>query len=567
MSAIATRAFTVSEPAKTLAGENPIILTLNTYFAGSGQNFSEGRFSFVDRMRENFSIWIITNDGYVKKFYAKDFPNKDSYWLSGTLKDQAGTTVTANTLSQIAISFAECLQKDTTLSQNYYISYSATTVFMKAKQSSSRFDLSMGTNIFIKNHLDANTGTGVTYTTLHNGTDVYDGSLVSDYSLYAEVYFSDSIVNQFGVELNPSYFSRVTEVELPFAIDNIHQFDLSSICKSYLDTPLPQFDYPFPIPLENYMRPFYFKYGEKYPLIPNENTKRKREKGKTGYHWVLNASTDLYAANDLSSYTGETLTPQIINVKFLTNSPAVKKSYKEGREFLYATVPSNFPLDLKLYGNIKFWDGTVLNDVLLSEDIDLGSSSNYGGCWSIPVSFSAIGFTSLYDYETGGTKIKQVDISLRMYSGATFYSETKSFRYDYVQPTQRFGVAFKNKLGTYDTYDFINGNIQEDILREVSNYYVPLQFNDNGSVVEGAKLNAIYSNSVTKKLTVNSGYITKTEFDWLLELFTSNEIYNYNDTVNFLKLDSFKYVKNTSSSEYIIECVFLKTLPENNVSI
>lgn len=558
MSVFSSGAYTVTQPNGLLAGENPIIIQLQTH-TNSSAAYSSTKFIISDLLHDGFSISFNTNFGYQKTFYSKGYIVKDSYFLAGFITDALGNPIVATTESEIACSLAEALQRDLVLSNNYYINYSSHTVTLNAKSPSAIYDLD-GFTTTIKNEHGTTVSTGITRTTLTTGNAPFEGGIVDDYNLYVEVYESGK---EYGAPLVQGDFNRVTELQLPFSQDNIHKFDISNICKSFLHTPKPNFALTTATYNVDYIKYFYVRYGESYPLIAGNNSStRKKEKGVTDFKLVMNAGLDFTLPNVMNVYSGATSYPDITGVKFLTNSPSLKKSRREGRELLYILIGKDIHTDIKLYYDLLFWDGTTSTNNLR---LDLGTfTSNYGGAWIIPTGFLALGLDSV---ESGtGKKIKKVDVYLRSNSNTTAYSEIKSYKYDYQEPTSRYGVAFLNKLGTYDTFDFF-GLVTNDINRTSNTYLLPININTDGSVVEGSKNSGAFDTKLNKKITVNSGLISESEFNWLIELLSSNEIYSYDDADKYLTVDSFKYATTNQTNEYNIEVTFIESLPQNNVNI
>lgn len=134
-------------------------------------------------------------------------------------------------------------------------------------------------------------------------------------------------------------------------------------------------------------------------------------------------------------------------------------------------------------------------------------------------------------------------------------------------PTSTFGTMFLNKLGTYDSFNFI-GVKEETISRESKQFTVAKQVSPDGSSPDGFSYNTAYDTEVTKKVLVNSGWIDEQYFDWLIELLSSNVIFSYSTpTDNYLLVDSYKYAKNSNDSLYNIEVVFTQTIYENNIAV
>ncbi|GHM98850.1 hypothetical protein WSM22_03400 [Cytophagales bacterium WSM2-2] len=550
---------TAIEPAAIVASENPIVLTLSTASHTTPTN-AINTFTVNALLHNNDSVQITLSpdlNNYSLKIWAKDFPNQENYMLTQKVVNVSGSTlISPTTLQQIASSLAQCLQNDLVISKNYYVGSSGSTVTMISKQQSSRFSIG-SSQVTILNPSGIPTSTGITHTQVSAGADQYSGSLFSDYTLYADVYTDFFNTYGIGETITTSGFQRITGLELPYSVDNTHKFNFSNICKSLLSIDLPDFTQYSTID-NNYLKPFFFSYGENYALVPGTSTKKKNEKGRTGIKWVLNGALDYSNANKMFDYTGATVSGKIVNTKFLTNSPQIKNTSRSAKEILYVIVPHNLtPSTLSFFADIKFWDGSTSNNNSLHT-----ITASTGGVYMVNASYSKLNLAS---FETA-KKIKQVDFSLR-YSGTTKYSQVKSFHYEYSINPDHFGVCFQNKLGTFDTIDF-NGLRESTIDRVVSTYSTPLAINTDGSFRTGFKSSANYGTQTTKKIIVDTGWINQATFDWLMELMSSNLIYSYSTEINnYLKLDNFKYDKTNQDGQYNIEVTFIQTLFENNVAV
>jgi hypothetical protein len=564
--------FLQEDPAKIVASENPIIFTVNTpVFDGiSLPAKCSFRITALPFNNHKLVISLTSPIQYTAEFFAKDLPNKSNFFLSDTLRDTSNVVVRNNTIAEVAVSLQEAMLEDLVLSKLYHITVeNNNTVVLTAKQASNRFTIS-STNISNFNPLGVVTTTGITFNQIQRGTDFYQGALVDDYNLYLEIYAPREPVQFTDVDssINFNDFVRVTDVTLPYQIDNEHKFQVETICKSFVYTPKPDFEYSGYTINDTYIQPFYFKYGEFYPLIPNTNTKKKFLKGESISSkkpiWVMNASIDYQLANDMTYFTGQTIDTRLRNVPFLTNSPQVKQSTKLQRELLYFLLPKDLNegrIDVR--GDITFWDGSQLNNQTFF--VITTGSTNQGGAMLINVSFERLGLPAI---EISQNKlIKQVTIRVLSGNGIRNLTLDKSYLYDLEEPVNRLGLAFLNKLGTFDTFDF-RGQIDFNINREAKSYTVPRNPKRDGSLENGFKYNADYDVRVTNKLTVNSGWVNQQTFDWLKELLSSNEIYIYSTEYdNYVTITGFKYNKSSRDNQYNLEIELTYTIQDNNVSI
>ena len=251
---------TAIEPTAIVASENPIVLTLSTASNTTPAN-AKNTFTINALLHNNDSVQVTLSPALNKlsklKVWAKDFPNSDNYMLTQKVLNASGSTVISpTTKAQIAGSLAQCLQNDLVISKNYYVGSSGATVTMISKQQSSRFSIG-SSQVVILNPVGTATTTGITHTQITAGADQYSGSLFTDYSLFADVY--TDFFNNYGIgqTITTSGFQRITGVELPYSIDNVHKFNFSNICKSYLSIALPDFTQYSTID-NNYLKRFSF---------------------------------------------------------------------------------------------------------------------------------------------------------------------------------------------------------------------------------------------------------------------------------------------------------------------
>jgi len=548
MSLVSTT-ITAFQPAGIVASENPIILELRTASGGTS-SFSSGRFNVTSTSTN--SVTVVFNlsgtTNYIKTFTGKNFPNNDSYFLTGTLQDQNGNTIDSSiTTSQIASSLSDCLNDDIVISRDYYVTYTGgTKVLLTAKEASSNHRLDGG-------RVTCSTG-AITFTSISTGHSIYQGASIQDYSLYTELYKGDDNL-QLGQSLNVNQFKKIGELILPFSSDNVHRFNVATLCKSFVSTPRPDFSITGSTVVAGPL-PFYASFGEQYPLVAGTNTTKKLYKGRTPYFYVANASLPFISGNSMLAYSG-TSSPSA--AKFLTNQPVTKKINRSQNELLYILIPKNIGgAGYFVIAEIKYWDGTITTQNLY--DLFTGAT-NTGGLYVLNVSYDSV----LNQFEATGKRIKTAKVWVSNIGFSYSANQTYSFDYEDINE-DGFGVVFLNALGGYDTFQF-NGVTEETIDRSSKTLTTPLEWNRDGSIQSGFKYSNNYDVRVTKRVNVNTGFINQQTFDWLIELLGSNEIYQYSGNMNYLKLDSYKYSKDNQTNEYSVDVSFIQTIFENNVSI
>lgn len=545
--------FYVQTPTNLIkAVENPIILELGTKISSGNPKQSINTFQITG----SISNVIITFDltfpyVYSAVFQSKGYPDRSTYFLESVLTSKTGVAIGSNTNEEISTSLAEVFQKDAIISRLYYITSSGDTVTLTSKDTASGYDLT-AVNVDIS-------GSNITLTNTQAGVAEYDGQLVENYSLYTELFIDENM--EYGDTPDVANFVREIELELPFSRDNIHQFDLSSTLKNFVFSP--SFDITFTgyTIYSDYIATYYCKYGEKYPLISNSNTKKKRFKGSTGFGYCCNAALEYTLANDMSDYfdyTGGTML-------FLNTAPNNKYSHRDSAELLNFIIPKDYSYPISLVGNIYMYDGTSYTDIVLS-NVLTGTSNNVGGLYSIAAGYEALGLSS---YETGGEKIRKVELQLyQTISGLTgnTYSEMKSYTFEIDEQPDNFNVAFLNTLGTFETHTFI-GELVEDQTIDRSEYQKPYDVVSTGAAQQGFEYNSILNTEFTKTYVVNTGWLNADNYYYVLGLLKSNKIYRYSDdTRQYLIPVSQIATKSTNNNEYSLQITFKETINVNNVT-
>ena len=553
--------FVINGITDLVAANNPIILNVNTAITNPNAVAHKISLTVGATIANNLSILfnLVSPFEYSQTFYAKHFPNKTNYFLASTLTNSVGQAVGTNSNVEIATSLAQVLQNDSVISKVYYIEAVSNVVFLTAKELGSRFNLT-ASNVII-------TGSNLTLDVITTGQDKYDGQLTDNYSIFTEV-MCDNGTNQYPELGSNLSYNKIAELMMPFSQTNQHKFNLNEVVKAQVTTPFPNKNVDFTV-LPQPMRSFYCKFGEIYPLVANTNTVKKRHKQDSGYFWAINSCLDREALNDMTEYVGDSITidaaPAKENVKFLTKSPSTLYVTRDSEQYLYFILEKNYPYDINVEASIYYTDGSSdLNQMVMSATTLNG---NAGGVAFINVSYANL---NLAAFETGGKEIYWYILTLTQTNCnlvKQFFSESKYYYLNSYSYPDMVGVNFQNSLGMYDTFDFI-GAKEESINRDVTTFTKSLTYNNGGGVEAGFKSKSVYENKVTKKVTVNSGWIDKIHFDWLIELFNSKNIYCYTEKYNnYLLIADFTYVKNSNEDLYNITVVFEKTIWENSISI
>jgi len=667
--------FIVTQPATLTAVNNPIAFTIRTANNSGNPRPSKGYIFIDDTVGDG--DWVRFQFDYPQvidvTFIAKGFPNRDEYFLATTTYNAEGVPVTSNTYAEIAQSLGESIEKNTELSRLFSVYVEGQYVYLTAYENNEKLDInteSVTTN-----------DTGIFAVTMtQEGQAAYDGQLVENYSLYADVYVQPNAT--YGETPVISSMLKIAQLELPYQENNTHRFNLAPVLSPQVQTPKLDWTLSGFTTVQPMLASYIVQYGEKYPLVSNTNTKKSRYKGQSTVRYVLNSSLEWEEVNDLSEYlgsnisnlnpnfsmtavyhtpsagdvtitltnplkdTGITTTTNIgyrvrttsmtvhdygwqtgatfamtdapsypyvyqgymyisgmtsgitvqyqrqfiaidsysyrqiyggqtavnINsgVKFLTDKPQILDTQRDASDWLYILLPKDYGRTLKVKADLYFYNGDeVLNQTLYNV---FTGSSNAGGVFMFGSGYEQLGLAA---YEiTGGTtrKIRRVDFALYQNdatNGDYLYSELRSYRYEIDQQLSTFEVAFLNQLGTYDTFTFI-GELVDNVQRESGDYEVPLDINQDGSVIRGFQKNTVYNTKITKTIKCNSGWIDENHRDWLVNnLLSSNRIYQITqDDENYLVIESVEESsKSSNNTLFQLNLTFRLTTYENNVNV
>jgi len=543
--------FIIVSPTSTVkAVENPVVLFIRTATNSNDPEYSVNTFTIGGTIADVSIDFNLTFPyEYNAQFLSRGYPDRNTYFLESVLKNQIGVTVGSNTETEIATSLAESFQNDAILSRMYFITSSGTTITLKAKVMGSGYDLT-STNTTI-------VGSNVTLTNVTSGVAQYDGQIISNYSVYTELFVNETV--KLGeTPVNSDYF-RVAELELPFSQDNSHQFNFGPILKNFVDSPFYDLIRTGITYLPNYITSYYVKYGEKYPLIENTNTKKKRLKGATGYGWVLNAALNFEDINDMSDYFP--VSAPAYDLMFLNTAPNTKYSHRQSDEYIYFPLMKDYPASVYLMGNIYMYDGSVHQNVNF---YNISTGTTAGGIIGASVGYSSLGLSS---YETT-SKIRKVEVwvSQTIVSTTSIYAGPLSYYLEIDEQPETFNITFLSKLGTFETYSFTGERIEGQEI-ERSQYQRSYYIDNDGAATKGFQYNSIYDTKYTKTWVVNTGIIDEDNFDFLIGMLQSNKIYRYDiPHQNYLVVKGHTATKSTNTNEYSLQITFAETISENNIS-
>ena len=548
--------FNYSKPSIVVAAHSPVVYNVNTYQRNVEGLKAIHKFTINDvEINDGFKITINLTTPYVYQntFIAKSFPNKKNYFLCSEITDIGGNYLGFNNQEEITLSLYDALNNDNVLPIYYDIYYSNNEITLTSKLQGYKYTIDE-----TKVNID---DTSIVFETIQEGQDKYDGEAVENYSIYAEVYVNNNIDVQYPSTGNDSDYVKVSELVLPYQYTNQHVFNISDIVKSYVDTPVPSFNFTGSTIQIGYMKPIYLRLGESYPMVANTSTIKKRYKTQTSKVWVTNASLNNLSTNNMISYTASNLR------KFLTLSPNPLPIQRQQSLFLSLILEKDFGYPLLCKGDIYYWDGTNDSDITFFNISN--SSINAGGVFMFNLSYDKLGLAS-YEYNGGDyKKIKRIETHIAYTDGGDDIqlSEVRSFNLNINEQPRKYNVIFQNSLGTYDSIDFV-GVVENTLDRKTQSIQYNVTPTNDGAYMQGFKHNANINTTVTKKIVVNTGYINTTVLDWLSEeLIKSNNIYTLTTQGQmYLKLVDYKYTKSSLDDLFDMEFTFMYTTSENNVN-
>lgn len=302
-----TKDLNISTPPILQAAHNPIIYNVRTNQSSDVIQKASARIRVKDERIEDGAriVFNFTNPSiYNVTFYARTFPNRNNFFLATDITDINNVVQGVNTREEITQSIGEVLFNDNFISQNYNIYVTGHDIVLTAKQTGSKFNIN-SSNVFIRDEDGLGTTDYFSLIDIRDGLDRYDGEIIDNYSLYCEVFLNKNTNIQYPVAGSEIDYEKVSELNIPFQLNNKHIFNISDIVSSYVNTPKPFYEFSGYTVLPDMIRPYYIRFGESYPIVSNSNTVKRRFKESTDVRWVVNSALNRYVANDMSVYEGE----------------------------------------------------------------------------------------------------------------------------------------------------------------------------------------------------------------------------------------------------------------------
>lgn len=216
--------------------------------------------------------------------------------------------------------------------------------------------------------------------------------------------------------------------------------------------------------------------------------------------------------------------------KFLTDSPRTLDINTGQSAFLYFIVNAN---DAAAEYEIKTYDanGSLLNTAHVENPIN-----DFGGAWNLRYGYIPVG---THDIENVNSALMTGSTPSTIFSGAKSYTVqlrdssnnyvSEKFTYNIDQVCTKYTpvrLHWLNSLGGFDSFNFNLKSIEEDDIKRESYVKQSRTFNGtNYTYTKDARGTVDYDIRKTKKLTINTDYLTDEQSEWMLDLVSSPVVY------------------------------------------
>ena len=400
------------------------------------------------------------------------------------------------------------------------------------------------------------------------GQDKYNVDAAVDYELFADVFVLNG---NYGEMLDKNNSVYVDTLYFPFTGENI-QFNINNLVNDYVDMQLPirrndsqqnivELD---KISDNKHLIAYFIVWGDSYRFQINGDRKRQVQ-GVSEVLWVQNGGT-----NSLNPYTMNQYVwfNQITPFQFLTNCPNEKEVSYNSIEFLQfiRKKQSNLTVGYE-YGRtvkVNYVDGTStsLDSIIGTNWINLSNNL------SMDVSPSNIGVEALET--SNNTLIDSYEVSFyyKLANGVKYRSEVKKYKMRRKCNEQSYNFLFINRLGGWDTIEF-RGDFQVESNRNVTQVQrnTPILTNRESTVSYDEIL--VTKIDYNKQYNVNSGYMSKTHYNWISELLSSSAVYVWDNDLRAFRailITNNNYQFNSKESEFNLALSFRYVASEMTVT-
>jgi hypothetical protein len=374
-----------------------------------------------------------------------------------------------------------------------------------------------------------------------------------NYGVEIEIWKDESnkqnFLNLNGTPYTSSNFVRVTQLAKSFAKENLFEFDVSTALRPFVRTKPPKY-FKFP-KWEKAM-----EMAARYAVVVFETwvengIKKRIQRERLGFNldtdelpnalwFVKSGGFTPYDFNQnyeeyYQFWRRKRIAPDLYQpIKCLTHQPNQKRTHLQAREYLYFVFDKTITYDLfQLRVDFTFEDCTTLSsEIGLPENNNLGGQE--GGIYYIEVS------PQIFDINTiennNGSKIASYKVYLQELSllDNQFINQEQTYILDNDSRCfQNDGlcVVFANQLGGFDTLTPL-GNVTKLFDVNKLSHEKTLQFKQlpdkvGGTYLDYSKVATVvdYDSENIVGYEINSGWVDKIHYDWLMEFVKSVEIY------------------------------------------
>lgn len=400
------------------------------------------------------------------------------------------------------------------------------------------------------------------------GQDKYNVDAAVDYELFADVFV---INGNYGEMLDKNNSVYVDTLYFPFIGENI-QFNINNLVNDYVDMQLPirrndsmqnivELD---KISDNKHLIAYFIVWGDSYRFQQNGDRKRQVQ-GVSEVLWTQNGGTNSLNPYTLSQYVW---TNSIVPFQFLTNCPNEKEVSYNSIEFLQfiRKKQSNLTVGFE-YGRtlkVNYVDGATT-----SLDTPIGNNwINLSNNLSMDVSPSNLGIEGLE--VSNNTLIDSYEVSFyyKLANGVKYRSEVKKYVMRRKCNEQSYNLLFINRLGAWDTVEF-RGDFQVENNRNVTQVQrnTPILTNRISTISYDEVL--VTKIDYNKQYNVNSGYMSKTHYNWISELLSSSAVYVWDNDLRAFRailITNNNYQFNSKESEFNLALTFRYVANEMTVT-
>lgn len=312
------------------------------------------------------------------------------------------------------------------------------------------------------------------------------------------------------------------------------------------------------------------KIHEEYRIIVQEEEKNASGVYVLGDIFISEAKSVWNGVEDLTDwldfdYTDYTVNTFSVTKKFLTDSPRTLDINTGQSAFLYFIVDLVDSADrytIKTYSEYN-GGGSLLSTAYVSNPIN-----DYGGAWNLRYGYIPVGTHDIESVNsalmTGSTPstifngVKSYTIQLR---DSTNAQVSELFTYNIDQVCTKYTpvrLHWLNSLGGFDAFSFNLKSIEEDTIKKES--YVKQYNTFNGSTytyAKDARGTVGYDIRKTKKLTINTDFLTDEQSEWMLDLVSSPVVYlEQNNELIAVTCQERKFKKQTSLNDKLPQYTF-----------